>query len=263
MNKYLSILRLGWLDALEFRTEFFVSIIGWSIRLFIAVFLWLAVASARGGTIGSYSFNSILVYFFIVQTISSFIFSRVGFEMAYDIYRGDFANYMLKPLNYISFRLIYELSKNALRTAISAAIFGVVLFAAFGGISLPLWKIPLGLLAMLGAYGVNSCLIIIIALSAFWITNATRLTFIYFGILTTFSGMLFPIDLFPPKYAAIFEWLPFPYIFYFPAKIIQATALTSELMRGFIFQWGYTMILGLIVAAIYHRGVKRFEAIGR
>ena len=59
MWKYLSIMKLGWLDALEYRTEFFVSIFGWGIRLFIALFLWFAVAEARGGTIGNYSFPSI------------------------------------------------------------------------------------------------------------------------------------------------------------------------------------------------------------
>lgn len=263
MHKYLHILRLGWLDAIEYRTEFFISVVSWGIRLIIAVFLWMAVAEVNGGVIGSYTTQRILHYFFIVQIISSFTFSRVGFDIAYDIYRGDFANFLLKPMNYLVFRLVHEMSKNAFRTSLGILIFGSILFFSLGGISLPLWKIPLVIFALIGAYLVNFCLITMVALSAFWIINATRLTFIYFGILTIFSGMIFPIDLFPPKLYEIFQYLPFGYIFFFPAKIIQALSYEPALMKGIMIQWGTIGVLALLMYVLYHRGVRRFEAVGR
>ena len=263
MHKYLHILRLGWLDALEYRTEFFVSVLGWGVRLFIALYLWFAVAEARGGQIGAYSFRTILSYFFIVQIISSFTFSRVGFEIAYDIYRGDFANFMLKPLRYIPFRLVHEMSKNAFRTGIALLLFGTILMFELGGISFPIWKIPLVLIAIIASYFLNSFIVVTIALTAFWITNSTRLTFIYFGILTIFSGMIIPIDLFPPKLFAIFQYLPFPYIFFFPAKLIQSNELTPFLKSGFIIEWSFIAVLTAILWLTYRRGVRHFEAVGR
>lgn len=263
MIKYISILRLGWLDAIEYRTEFFISVFSWGIRLVIAVFLWIAVAEANNGVIGSYTATSILQYFFIVQIISSFTFSRVGFDIARDIYRGDFANFLLKPMNYLVFRFIHEISKNAFRTSLGLVIFGSILFFSLGGISLPLWKIPLVLAAVIGAYAVNFCLVAIVALSAFWITNATRLAFIYFGVLTIFSGMIFPIDLFPPKLYEIFQYLPFGYIFFFPAKIIQALSYEPSLMKGIAIQWTTIGALSIFVYAVYRRGVRKFEGVGR
>jgi ABC-2 type transport system permease protein len=263
MGKYLSILRLGWLDALAYRTEFFVSIFGWGIRLFISLFLWLAVTESRGGAIGSYNFPSMLVYLFLVQIISSFIFSRVGFDIAHDIYRGNFANFLLKPLNYLVFRATHEMSKNLFRTAIGIAIFGGLLAFFSSGITLSLAKIFFGLFAMIGAYLINFGVVSILALSAFWVTSSTRFMFIYFGILTIFSGMLFPVDLFPPKILEIFLWLPFPYIFYFPAKIFQTTSPSLDLLSGFLHQWSSVLILLVFVWIIYRRGVKKFEAVGR
>lgn len=263
MHKYLSILRLGWLDAIEYRTEFFISVVSWGIRLIIAVFLWMAVAEVNNGVIGPYTTQRILNYFFIVQIISSFTFSRVGFDIAHDIYRGDFANFLLKPMNYLVFRLIHEMSKNAFRTILGIFIFGSILFFALGGISLPLWKIPLVFVALIGAYVVNFCLVAVVALSSFWITNATRLIFIYFGILTIFSGMIFPIDLFPPKLYEIFQYLPFGYIFFFPAKIIQTLTYEPSLMKGIIIQWTTIGVLAALVYVVYRRGVRKFEAVGR
>lgn len=263
MHKYLTVFRLGWLDALEYRTEFFVSVIGWGIRLFIALFLWLAVFEAKGGEIGTYSFTGIVRYFFIVQIISGFIFSRVGFDIAHDIYRGDFSNFLLKPMNYLSFRLIHEMSKNLFRTLIALFIFGTIVFVSFGGIPFSWWKIPLGIFAIIGSYLINSCLVCIIALSAFWIINAMRLSFIYFGILTIFSGMMIPVDLFPQKIFAVFQLLPFSYIFYFPASIIQSPTYNASFLTGFAIQWFYIFMLIFVLAFFYRRGIKRFEAVGR
>ncbi|MBI2638078.1 ABC-2 family transporter protein [Candidatus Peregrinibacteria bacterium] len=263
MRKYLSILRLGWLDAIAYRTEFFVSILSWGIRLFIAIFLWLAVTESRGGTIGAYNFQSMLVYLFLVQIISSFIFSRVGFDIAHDIYRGNFANFLLKPVNYLFFRLVHEMSKNLFRTIIGIAIFGSLLFFVSGGIQVTFGKLFFGVIAMIGAYLINFGAVAILALSAFWVTSSTRFMFIYFGILTIFSGMIFPVDLFPEKILRIFLWLPFPYVFYFPAKIFQSPELTGSLLKGFFHQWGSVIILLAFVWFIYRRGVKKFEAIGR
>lgn len=263
MSKYFSILRLGWLDAIEYRTEFFLSLIGWGIRLFISIFLWMAVAETRGGSIGGYSTPDILAYFFIVQILSSFIFLRVGFDIAHDIYRGDFANYLVKPMNYLVFRLMRELSKNAFRTVLSIVLFGIVLFAFLGGVPFSLIKIPVAFAAIAGGYLINFFIICIISLAAFWIINATRLSFIYFGILTIFSGMIFPIDLFPVKLQEFFSLLPFPYIFFFPAKVIQTSLINAPILYDLGIQWIFVVVLGLLATTIYRIGVKRFEGVGR
>lgn len=264
MRKYLATVKLGWLDAIEYRTEFFISIIGWGIRLFIGIFLWDAVAQARGGAIGNYTFSSIMSYFFMIQIISSFIFSRVGFDIVRDIYRGDLSNFLLKPINYLGFRLMHEMSRNLVRLFFSFIIFGALLFIYLDGISFSLWKLVLAPLAMMGAYFISFCMVALIAVSSFWITNSNRLMFIYFGILMTFSGMLIPIDLFPEAYRTIFEKLPFAYIFYFPAKVMQNSAFESSFMvSGFIFQWIYVIAFGGLLYFIYSLGLRKFEAVGR
>ena len=263
MRKYLTILRLGWLDAVEYRTEFFVSLFGWVIRLFIAVFLWLAVAKAQGGHIGDYSYGKLMTYFFLVQMLSGFIFTRVGVDIALDIYRGDIANYLLKPVNYLIFRLMHEMSKNVFRTLIGVVIFGSAIALFFEGIPLGLWKIPFALLAICIGYLINFAIVAIIALSSFWITNATRLTFIYFGILTIFSGMIVPIDLFPPQLKIIFSQLPMSYIFYFPIRILQAPLYLAEFGQEMIMGAAYTGIFLLLLRLVYIQGVKHFEGVGR
>lgn len=260
--KYGHIARLGWLEAIEYRTDFFMSVFGWGIRLAIAAFLWKAVSVQTGGNIGAYTFSSIMAYFFLIQVISSFVFSAVGFNIAQDIYKGDFSQYLLKPVSYLSFRLLYELSRNIFRTIIGATIFGSIIFFAFGGISLSFEKIPFIFLALLGGYFINFFLICSVALSAFWIDNSHRIIFIYFGMLTIFSGMTVPLNLFPPSLLAIISKLPFGYIFFYPAHVLQSPRVTDFFYTGLLYQWIYVVILGALTYFIYRRGIKRFEGVG-
>lgn len=264
MNKYIAILRIGWLSTIEYRTDFLISVIGWGTRILIAFFLWFAVIQARGGqNIASYSFQGIIQYFLIIQIISSFIFSRVGFDMTRDISKGDFANFLIKPVNYVILRMVHEISENAFRTLLGVGIFGTILFFFFGGIPFYFAKIPVAIISILLSYLINFFMVGIISLSSFWFTNTSRLLFIYFGILTILSGTLFPIDLFPEKFFEISRYLPFAYIFFFPTKLIQSGELNLSSLEILIYQFFFAAILGILMTIFYKKGVKHFEAVGR
>ncbi|MBP9717803.1 ABC-2 family transporter protein [Candidatus Gracilibacteria bacterium] len=263
MKKYLAFIRLGLMDAVAYRAEFFISAFGWGLRLFIALFLWKAVADASGGTVGGYTFLRIMQYFFIIQILSGFVFTRVGFEIVNDVYRGDFANYLLRPLNYLGFRLTYELSKNVFRTFCALLIFGTLLFFLYGGISLSLWKLGFLLIAAVGSYLINSFIVMSIGMLSFWVVSANRIIFIYFGMLTIFSGMIIPVDLFPTSIQNIMQYLPFPYIFFFPARVLLSDAPSMLLYNSLGIQWIYALVLGLMCYSLLRSGTRRFEGVGR
>jgi ABC-2 type transport system permease protein len=204
-----------------------------------------------------------MTYFFIVQIISSFIFVRVGFNIAHDIYRGDFANYLVRPFNYLVFRFVHEMSRNLFRTLISLVLLGGLLILFLDIPHFPAWKIGLSLLMLPIGYTINFALVCSIALLAFWVTNSTRFMFIYFGILTIFSGMMFPLDLFPGRLYDILAKLPFAYIFYFPAKILWSNTYDPDFIEALDTGLLYTTGLLLLLSLVYWRGVKKFEAVGR
>lgn len=263
MRKYLTFVRLGLLDAVAYKAEFFISALGWGLRLFIALFLWKAVADASGGTIGVYTYTHIVQYFFVVQIISGFIFTRVGFEVVNDVYKGDFANYLLRPLNYLGFRLTYELSKNLFRTVTGAVLFGSLLVIFIGGIPMTFAKLGLALVAGVGSYFINSFLIISIGMLSFWVVSANRIIFIYFGFLTIFSGMIIPVDLFPASTQHLMTYLPFQYIFFFPAKILMSEHLTPDMFNSLAIQMTYAAGLGILCYTMLFFGTRRFEGVGR
>ncbi len=261
-KKYLRIFRLGWLDAVEYRTDFFMSVFGWGIRMAIATFLWKAVSNGQNGSIGSYSYQSIMSYFLLVQILSSFVFSQIGFTIVEDVNKGEFNQYLLKPIAYLPFRFLFDLSRNTFRTLIGTVIFGTIIAVFYGGIPIFASKIPFVFASVIGGYMINFCILSMLGMSSFWLENTRRIIFIYFGMLTIFSGMIVPLNLFPPLFLNIISRLPFGYIFFYPIQVLQATSITPEIISGLMIQWAYAIGLYSLAYLMFRRGVRRFEGVG-
>ena len=265
MKKYLAIMKLGWLDAMEYRLEFLLGYLGWLVSFVIAVFVWLAVAAGGNGTVGNYDIKTMVTYLLIIQLLRAFIFSRAGFIINQDIQQGTLSNWMLKPISYLGSQFLIELANNTLRSLVGFVVFGIVLFYYNTELfyTFHVAKIFLSLVAILIAHTISFLIISIIALGAYWVVNANRFLFIYFSLLTIFSGMLIPIDLFPDNIAKILYLTPFPYVFFFPTSYILGTLNGEETLRALLIGSCYVLLLGLLLISINKAGIKKYEAVGK
>lgn len=264
MKKYFAIFRTGWEDALEYRTEFFISLLGWSVRLVLYLFIFHAVFQVNN-VIADYTYSDIVVYFLLMQILMAFIFSRSGFAVANAIQTGDFSNFLLKPISYIAYETISEFSKNLLRSLMGGIAFGVILFIVKSSFFLQLsfLSVILAFVSMVIAYLLNQFIVMIIALLAFWIVASSRLLYMFFAILTIFSGMSIPINFYPEKFQNIVYLTPFPYIFYFPSQLLMNRLDFPQILQMFTYQIGFTLLCYLIVKTMLFFGTRKYEAVGR
>lgn len=268
MRKYFRVLRVALLDALEYRIELIIRIAGWGVRLVISLFLWFAVTESKGEIIAGYTFEKIILYFFLIQIMATFVFNDAGFAIHRDIHYGDFSNYLVKPIRYLPFRFSVELSYIISRSLMGLLIFGGALFfyqsLFFTSVVEPTrWL--LFVLALLLAMLLNFLLVAMISLLSFWIYSAHRLLFIYFGIINIFSGLILPLDFFPEKLLAVIKLLPFPYLFYYPLQIILKPEVTAEMFAKMTIlpQLFQIAIFSALVSLLFIFGLKKYEAVGR
>lgn len=254
--------------ALEYRTEFFIRIVGWSVRLVISLFLWFSVTQAKGGIIAGYDFEKILLYFFLVQIIATFIFNDSGFAINRDIHTGDLSNYLLKPIRYLTFSFSAEFGYSITRAIIGIILFGGIFTAIrpefFTLVTGEFDRFLIFLVSLIFAMFMNFYLVALIALLAFWVISSQRFLFIYFGILNIFSGIMLPLDLFPEGMLKVLKFLPFPYLFYYPLTIIlkPEVSISTFGMKVILPQVVFLIILSLATSLLYHAGLKRYEAVG-
>lgn len=229
----------------------------------ISLFLFAAIFRARG-TIAGMTFNDIMLYFFIVQVITTFLFTRSGFVVCNDIKQGNYANYLTRPLSYIAYTTITELCKNFIRSWFGIAVFGIgaLIINPQFILRISLQQAFVGVISVILAFLILTWIGSMIGLLSFWIIDSHRFVYMYFGIMSIFSGQLVPLALFPAGLRAFVEWTPFPYMINYPAQLLMAPQTTAMQLRiiGVQLAWviGEYLILKLMVA----RGTKRFESIG-
>lgn len=264
MQKYWTVFKLGWQEAMTYRGEFFLSISGWIVRLIILFFIWSAVFEVQE-IVGDYNFKELITYFIFMVIISTLIFSRIGFNVAEDIHTGDFANYLLKPISYMAYHTVGEFGKNLLRLIISGAIIGipVLIFLPEYMANIEPIKLVIVPLTIIAAYLLNTLMTLMIGLSGFWVTNSNRIMYVYFAVITVISGINIPLDLFPEEAMNILFMLPFSYVFYFPIKLIISPFSSELFLQTITGQIGFLLLFFILSKIVYQRGIKKFEAVGR
>ncbi len=58
------------------------------------------------------------------------------------------------------------------------------------------------------------------------------------------------------------QWSPFTYELFFPIQIYLERVSGSDLLRGLGIQAGWVLIMWGIARLLWHRGVRRYQAVG-
>ncbi len=101
-----------------------------------------------------------------------------------------------------------------------------------------------------------------IGLLTFWFDQATALDELYFVIAALLTGSFAPLDLYPPAVRAVIEWTPFPYLVYYPVRVLTGVADRAEFWRscGILLAWVGLFVL--LRGLLWRRGLRRYGAVG-
>src|SRR5258708_4648991 len=120
MSKYLTIFNLSWQNEFIYRLNFILWRLRNVLRFLMIYFLWTGIFVSNGHVFG-YSQSQMLTYVFLLMIVATFVWSapsadNIGSEIA----SGDLSNYLLKPINYLTFWFTRDLSSKALNLAFAA-----------------------------------------------------------------------------------------------------------------------------------------------
>jgi ABC-type uncharacterized transport system, permease component len=97
MSKYLKALKLSSQASLAYNWNFFISTLIQILSLLITLFMWKAVFAA-GGDIADYSYASMIVYIFVVNTVFELIgTNNTSARVSNDIRSGALGVWLLRP----------------------------------------------------------------------------------------------------------------------------------------------------------------------
>jgi ABC-2 type transport system permease protein len=185
-------------------------------------------------------------------------------QVAADIREGQMNAFLVKPMNYLLYRLSLYVSNRLLYTLVTLPVL-IVIFLVFHGYlvwpsSWSTWFLTI--VSVLLAAGLQFLISYSVAMLAFWMLEISTVVFIIYSFEYFLSGHMFPLTFMPAWVQGILKFSPFPYELYFPISIFMGQAKGRELLDGLAIQACWVAILYLGAGALWRGGLRKYQAVG-
>jgi len=267
MKKYWHVLGVGIQNNLTYRVNFLARAVLGLIPLIAILYVWQKIYSgkAAGATVGTYSLAQMVSYYLLTMVVDALTaVNEDDWQIAADIKDGNISQFLLKPIDYLWYRLCLFISGRL--TYLAVAVIPLTLFilylqqyfvlppswAAFGCFLLSV--VLTALLQFFMSYAM--------AMLAFWVLEVSTFIFILFAFEYLASGHLFPLDILPRGLEQALHFTPFPYQLYFPVSIYMGKVMGGDLIRGLVIQGLWVMAAYGWARLAWRRGIRRYAAVG-
>ncbi|NUN63275.1 multidrug ABC transporter permease [Pseudanabaena biceps] len=241
----------------EYRAELFIWVLSNSLP-FILMGAWLK--AAESGNIGLTSLEFIR-YFLAVFLVRQFNIVWVIWDFEKELISGQLSHRLLQPIDPFWHHLIGHLAERWARMPLLVVL--VILFFILYPQSLWIPSLATSLLTIL-IVAIGFMLRFLIqytfALLSFWTERASAIEQLWFLAYIFLSGIIAPLQVFPPLMREIVMWTPFPYMVYFPAAILVDKEVSLWQGLGVMMAW---MGLFYVVSRwLWRKGIRQYSGMG-
>jgi ABC-2 type transport system permease protein len=202
-----------------------------------------------------------------VFVVRQFSVVWVVWQFEEDALQGRLSPHLLQPLHPLWRYVAAHQAEQATRlpfVLVIASLFFVLQPQAFA------WPSParvlLGVLSVGLAFAINFLLQSLIATLCFWSERASALERLLYVPTVFLSGLVAPLQAFPPDLRRLALHTPFPYLIGFPAQVLAGNPMGEGqpfgLAAGFAAMALWIGLLLPLLALLWRAGVRRYSAMG-
>ncbi len=267
MKKYWHVLNVGIQNNLTYRVNYLARTLFGLIPLMAVLYLWRTIYSGKGAgaVVSSYTLAQMISYYLLATVVDALTaVNEDDWQIAADIKDGNISQFLLKPIDYLWYRLCLFLSGRL--TYVGVAIIPLALFFLHlrqylvlpaSGTALGVFLVSLVFTALLQFFMSYT-----MAMLAFWVLEVSTFIFILFAFEYIASGHLFPLDILPAGLARVLNFTPFPYQLYFPVGVYMGKITGDELVRGLLLQLFWVAAAYALARFAWRRGIRKYAAVG-
>jgi ABC-2 type transport system permease protein len=241
----------------EYRAELLLWVLSGSLPI-ILMGVW--TQAAQRGNVGLSPID-FARYFLAVFLVRQLTVVWVIWEFEREVLEGKLSFRLLQPIDPVWHHVFSHVSERLARTPFAVLL--IVLFFVLypAAIWVPnIVNVGLFLLAIVLAFALNFLIQHTLALVAFWTERASSLQEFWFLFYLFLSGVIAPLDVFPPTVKTIALFTPFPYLVNFPASIL--VGLPVNIAQGFLVMlaWGAGFVV--LNRWLWRKGLKQYSGMG-
>jgi ABC-2 type transport system permease protein len=183
------------------------------------------------------------------------------YEFERDALEGRLSPYLLQPLQPLWRYVAAHLAEQATRVPFVAVMLVVIGLVAPGLLWWPSpWRLLLGVMAILAAFSLRFLLQTLVAMLCFWSERAAALDRLLLIPYLFLSGLVAPLDTYPPAVRRLAELTPFPSMVNFPARLLAGEPV--DIAAGFAALALWCALLLPPCLLLWRAGVRRYSAMG-
>ncbi len=267
MKKYLHVVNIGIQNLLVYRVNFLFRAAFGLIPLTATLMLWRAIYEGKGAgeSIAGYGLTQMISYYLIITIVDALTaVNEDDWQIAADIKDGNISQFLLKPIDYLTYRLFLFFTGRVIYTTVAIVPVGLFilylndyLVAPASGAATAVFAISIVLTALLQFF-----ISYTMALLAFWVLEVATLIFVLFAFEYIAGGHLFPLDILPPAIQQVLAFTPFPYLLYFPVSVYLGRVQDVAMWTGLAIQAGWVIGTYCLARFVWSRGIRKYSAVG-
>ena len=268
MKKYWHVINIGMQNNLAYRVNFLARALFGLIPLMAMLYLWRTIYAGKqddAATIAGYSLAQMMSYYLIVQIVDALTaVNEDDWAIATDIKDGNISQFLLKPVDYLWYRLCLFTAGRLMYLAVAAIPLTLfILWNREHFVLPPSWMqfavftFSIALTALLQFFMAYA-----MAMLAFWVLEVSTFIFILYAFEYIASGHMFPLDILPAGVKQALFYTPFPYQLYFPVSIYMGRVNGAELFNGLCIQLFWVIAAYGAARLAWSRGIRKYSAVG-
>ncbi len=257
MKKYFAFFKAVLKNEINKFSDTIGTIIGFSIHICVFCLLWEFVLGDK--LLAGYTREKLIWYVIFGESII-YSYHHYFKTVSTQVENGTIAYDLSKPYNYI-LRIISEglaLLPLTLMLFVVGSIIGVV---TAGTLEISIVGILCSFVVVVFACILLLCIHIIVGLSAIWVGKDTSSIWLIVQKLMLIFAFT-PIELMPKLLQKPLLLLPTTHIIYTPSKLLIDFSYARFFKSLFIYELGAFILLSIIFAIIYVKGVKKLNVNG-
>jgi ABC-2 type transport system permease protein len=265
MKKYLHVINIGLQSNLAYRVNYLTRTLFGFIPLFAMLSLWRTIYRGHPGGTSGFSEAEMMFYYLLVAVVD--VLTAVNeddWQIAADIREGNISQFLLKPVDYLWYRLSLFFAGRIAFIAVAAVPLAIFILC-FHQYVLPPASLTASLVvpfSLLLTALLQFFISYAMAMLAFWLLEISTFIFILFAFEYLASGHMFPLEILPPAIKSVLYFTPFPYQLYFPISIYLGKSAGVEMWRGLGCQLLWVVAAYVFARWMWRRGIKKYSAFG-
>ena len=267
LKKYLRVISIGIQSNLTYRFNYLTRTLFSFIPLFAMLSLWRTIYATKssGSSLSGYTEAQMIFYYIMVAIVD--VLTAVNeddWQIAADIREGNISQFLLKPVDYLWYRLCLFFSGRIAYISMACVPLAIFIFCfrnyfvlPASGMAMVSFLVSLVLTALLQFFLSYS-----MAMLAFWILEISTLIFILFAFEYLASGHMFPLDILHPALLHALWFTPFPSMLYVPIGIYMGKLAGNGIALGLLTQLFWVLMMYALARFMWRRGIKKYAAFG-